>query len=106
MSKRKCSSTVWPCAVCLTSGWNCTPASRRSTSSKAATGAPVEVAVTVNPGGAAETASPWLIQTDCSSGVSPNSRFAVVTVSGVPPYSRSPVCATVPPRDCAMAWKP
>ena len=55
---------------------------------------------------AAETASPWLIHTDCSSGVSPNNRLAVVTVSGVPPYSRSPVCATVPPRDCAMAWKP
>ena len=65
MSNRKCSSTVCPCAVCRTSGWNWTPASLRSTSSNAATGAPVEVAVTVNPGGACETASPWLIQTDC-----------------------------------------
>ena len=107
MSKRKCSSTVWPCAVCRTSGWNCTPASLRSTSSNAATGAPVEVAVTVNPGGAALTASPWLIQTDCSTGsVAEQPRPPVVTVSGVPPYSRSPVCATVPPRLCAIAWKP
>ena len=106
MSNRKCSSTVWPCAVCRTSGWNWTPASFRSTSSKAATGAPVEVAVTVNPGGAALTASPWLIQTFCSSGRSPNSRPSVVTVSGVPPYSRSPVRATVPPREAAIAWKP
>jgi hypothetical protein len=106
MSNRKCSSTVCPCAVCRTSGWNCTPASRRSTSSNAATGAPVLVAVTVNPGGAALTASPWLIHTDCSGGSDPNSRPSVVTVSGVPPYSRSPVRATVPPRLCAMAWKP
>ena len=68
MSNRKCSSTVCPCAVCRTSGWNCTPASLRSTSSNAATGAPVDVAVTVNPGGASATASPWLIQTDCSTG--------------------------------------
>ena len=106
MSNRKCSSTVWPCAVCRTSGWNCTPARRRSTSSNAATGAPVEVAVTVNPGGAAETASPWLIHTDCSTGSEPNSAPPVVTVSGVPPNSRSPVRATVPPSEAAMAWKP
>jgi hypothetical protein len=65
-----------------------------STSRRPATGAPVEVAVTVNPGGAALTASPWLIHTDCSTGSEPNSRPCVVTVSGVPPYSRSPVRAT------------
>ena len=35
---RKCSSTCWPCSVCSTSGCHCTPASRRSTSSNAATG--------------------------------------------------------------------
>ena len=58
MSNRKCSSTVWPCAVCRTSGWNCTPASLRSTSSNAATGAPVDVAVTVNPGGASADGVP------------------------------------------------
>ena len=29
-----------------------------------------------------------------------------VTVSSVRPYSRSPVCATVPPSACAIAWKP
>ena len=28
-SYRKCSSTAWPCSVCRTSGWNCTPDSRR-----------------------------------------------------------------------------
>ena len=65
-----------------------------------------EGAPQVNPGGAALTASPWLIQTFCSSGRSPNSRPSVVTVSGVPPYSRSPVRATVPPRLAAIAWKP
>ena len=24
-SYKKCSSTSWPCGVCTTSGWNCTP---------------------------------------------------------------------------------
>ncbi len=24
-SYRKCSSSSWPCGVCTTSGWNCTP---------------------------------------------------------------------------------
>ena len=65
MSKRKCSSMSWPCAVWSTSGWNCTPQSARSTSSKAAISAPAERAVTVKPAGATTTASPWLIHTDC-----------------------------------------
>ena len=70
-------------------------------------GAPVEVAVTVKPGGAAATASPWLIHTDCSHRQRRRAaRPRVVTVSGVPPYSRSPVRATVPPSAAAIAWKP
>ena len=51
MSSRKCSSTSWPCSVCSTSGCHCTPASRRSTSSKAATGVPAVEASTSKPGG-------------------------------------------------------
>ena len=62
--------------------------------------------MTVKPAGASLTASPWLIHTDCSTGRSCSSRPGVVTVSGVPPYSRSPVRATVPPSDWAIAWKP
>jgi hypothetical protein len=76
-------------------------------SSKAATGAPVVVAVTRMPGGASATASPWLIQTDCSSGWPVNNTDpSSVIVAGVEPYSPSPVCATRPPRAWTMAWKP
>ena len=41
ISCRKCSSTSWPCSVCITSGCHCTPARPRSTSSNAATGVAV-----------------------------------------------------------------
>ncbi len=51
ISCRKCSRTAWPWAECSTSGWNCTPARRRSGSSKAATGVPVVRATTSNPVG-------------------------------------------------------
>ena len=64
ISWRKCSSTAWPCAECSTSGWNWTPARRRSESSNAATGVPEVRATTSNPAGAWVTASPWLIHTD------------------------------------------
>ena len=50
-SMRKWSKTSLPRSVCTTSGWNCTPKSRRSGSSMAATGAPALVAVGVKPGG-------------------------------------------------------
>ena len=105
-SRRKRSRTSWPCGECPTSGWYCTPASRRSTSSNAATGAPEDEAVVVNPSGAAVTPSPWLIQTGCSAGMSPCSRPGSVTCRSVRPYSRSPVCATVPPSAEAMSWNP
>ena len=68
MSCRKCSSTCWPCSVCSTSGCHCTPASRRSMSSNAATGVPGSRRATSKPGGAAVTASPWDIQTVWSAG--------------------------------------
>ncbi len=100
-------SIAWPCAVCATSGWNCTPARRPATSSNAATGAPGEPAVTMNPSGAAVTLSPWLIQTGSVAGRSRSSTPASAeTASGVPPNSRCPVCATVPPSACAIAWNP
>jgi hypothetical protein len=53
------------------------------------------------------TESPCDIQTDCCAG-SPWKRVfsAGVTSSGVRPYSRAPVWATVPPRARAIAWKP
>ena len=107
MSNRKCSSTVCPCAVCRTSGWNCTPASLRSTSSNAATGRAGRGGGDGEPGRRRARRRP-------RGSSRPTARPAarrtagppVVTVSGVPPYSRSPVWATVPPRLCAMAWKP
>ena len=80
---------------------------RRPRSSKAATSAPAERAVTVKPSGAADTESPWLIHTDCSAGRPRNrAESGAVTVSGVRPNSASPVRSTVPPRARAMAWKP
>ena len=82
----------------MTSGWNCTPAIRRSMFSKAATGAPGLLASTSNPAGATSTLSPCDIQTFCVSG-RPLSRVpGARTVSVVPPYSLPPVRATEPPR--------
>ncbi len=75
-------------------------------SSKAATGEPDDVARTSKPSGAACTESPWLIQVVWWSGVPASSTPASHTSTSVPPYSRWPVCATVPPRACAIAWKP
>ena len=49
--------------MCITSGWNCTPYSWRLVSSIAATGVAAVPAVTVNPGGAPVTVSPWDIHT-------------------------------------------
>jgi hypothetical protein len=57
------------------------------------------VAVTVIPSGAAETESPWLIHTDCSTGWPLNSVDVLSRmVAGVAPNSESPVRSTVPPR--------
>ena len=59
------------------------------------------------PAGASVTESPWLIQTDWSSGWPLNRVDAVSEiVAGVAPYSPSPVWATVPPSAWAIAWKP
>ena len=59
-----------PYGVCTTSGWNWMPYSPRSVSSIAATGDSVEDASAAKPGGASKTVSRWLIQHDCSSGMS------------------------------------
>ena len=104
---RKFSITRCPYAECTTSGCHCTPYSRRASSSNAATGEPADSPVTRKPSGARCTASPWLIQTDCSvawpsNKVDPSG----CTAAAVPPYSRSPVWATSPPRARAIAWKP
>ena len=106
MSCRKCVSIAWPWAVCMTSGWNCTPASPRETSSNAATGAPFVAAVTTKPGGGTVTASPWLIHTCWAAGNPRSSTPGSVTLSAVRPTSDPPVCATSPPSACVMAWKP
>ncbi len=106
MSCRKCSSTACPCSVCITSGCHCTPASRRSTCSNAATVARGERALTVNPSGAATTSSPWDIHETSESG-RPSSRVpGSSTSTRVRPYSRCPVCATSPPSAAAIAMKP
>jgi hypothetical protein len=79
----------------------------RSRDSNAATGVCGVEATTVKPGGASTTASPCDIQTDCCAGRPWKSVFSAgVTASGVPPYSRDPVRATVPPSAWAIAWKP
>ena len=106
-SRRKRRSTSWPCGEWPTSGWYCTPASRRSVSSNAATAARSDDAVTVKPGGALTTESPWLIHTGCLPG-RPSCSVPgwSVTVSSVRPYSRVPSGATSPPSARAMAWKP
>ncbi len=105
MSCRNRRSTSWPCGECATSGWYCTPASRRAVSSNAATGAPADPAVTVNPGGAAVTLSPCDIHTGCRAGRSACSTPPAAP-SSVRPNSRVPVCATSPPSAWAIAWKP
>ncbi len=106
MSRRKRSRTACPWGLCRTSGWYWTPARRRPRSSKAATGAPGEDAVTVNPGGATVTQSPCDIHTLWSVGWPAKSAASAVTVSGVPPNSCWPLFATVPPSACAIAWNP
>ena len=64
-------------------------------------------AVTAKPSGACVTASPWDIHTTCSRSWSANSTESASTESRrVEPYSRVPVWATVPPRACAIDWKP
>ncbi|CAB4937773.1 unannotated protein [freshwater metagenome] len=103
---RKFSSAAWPWSLCFTSGWYWTPASRRPSLSNAATGAPGDDAVTMNPGGACVTQSPCDIQTDCCKGSPKNRAPGSVTCSDVPPNSRWPSFATVPPRACAIAWNP
>ena len=79
---------------------------RRSRFSNAATGATSVVASTVKPSGAVSTESPWLIHTCCSLGLPANWVPASATCAVVRPYSRTPVCATVPPSAAAIAWKP
>ena len=73
MSRRKCSSTCWPCSVCSTSGCHWTPANPRPTSSNAATGVPDVDASTAKPDGAAVTESPWDIHTLCAVGIEASS---------------------------------
>ena len=63
MSMTKRRSSAWPDLVWVTSGWNCTPYQRLSSLAIAATGMRSVRAVTMKPGGATETWSPWLIHT-------------------------------------------
>ena len=59
------------------------------------------------PAGASVTESPWLIQTDCSSGWPLNSTEETSVIrAGVAPYSPRPVLETVPPRAWTIDWKP
>ncbi len=106
MSCRNRRSTSRPYGECPTSGWYCTPASRRSRSSNAATAARSDDAVTVNPSGARTTESPWLIHTGWRAGSPSWSAPSPRRVSSVRPYSRVPSGATSPPSAPAMAWNP
>ncbi len=62
--------------------------------------------MTVKPGGALVTASPWLIQTCWLAGRSRSNVPGSVTASVVRPNSEVPVWATSPPSARVMAWKP
>jgi len=110
-------STSRPDGVCATSGWNCTPYRPRRRSSTAATGEAAVRAVTVNPGGARVQVSPCDIHTCCGEGspassVPPGTPAAPAAPgsgsrsSAVPPYSPTPVRATVPPNPATMSWNP
>ena len=107
-------STSRPDGVCATSGWNCTPYSPRRGSSTAATGEAAVRAVTANPGGARVQVSPCDIHTCCGEGSPASSvppaaarqRGAGSRSSVAPPYSPTPVRATVPPSSATMSWNP
>ncbi len=68
MSTTKRRSMASPEAVCVTSGWNCTPYQRRASSPMAMIGTPSVRAVTLKPSGSTVTRSPWLIQTSSLGG--------------------------------------
>ncbi len=107
-------STVMPCCVCMTSGWNWVPNRRRLASSAAATGVAAVLAVTVKPGGATAQVSPCDIHTRWLTGVppsrtppgSPAGPAADTRSSPVAPYSPPPVRRTSPPSPDTMSWKP
>ena len=94
---RKFSSTRWPYSECTTSGCHCTPYSRRSSSSKAATGVPaVAGSDRRTPGGAARRSRRGSSRPAARRGWPANSVDAVrLTATAVRPYSRRPVRATV-----------
>ena len=71
-------------------------------SSKAAIAVSAVDAVTLNPAGASETASPCDIQTDCVAGTPANNLLPSFTSSGVRPNSDFPVWATKPASAAAM----
>ena len=96
-SRNRC-RIAWPCAVCRTSGWNCTPARPRETSSKAATGAPSVTATVLKPAGAENTASPCDIHTCCASG-SPPSRLSLPRSRPTPRRTSSRSRPPDPPLD-------
>ena len=107
MSCRKCSSTVWPCSVCMHLGVPLHAGEaaldvlegghRRARRSRRRT---------VKPAGAPTTESPWLIQTLWPRAPRPAACRLLEHATGVRPYSERPVRATSPPRAWAMTWKP
>ena len=96
----------WPCSVCCTSGWNCTPYSLAVQSSMAATGKLGLTAVTVKPDGSSTTESPWLIQQALSLGSPASSWLLPLSDTVRPPYSATPVFSTRPPLILAMSCRP
>ena len=97
---------VVPYGVCTTSGWNWMPYRPRSESSIAATGDSDDDASAVNPGGGSNTVSRWLIQQDCSAGVSARSRPCDATVRWERPNSPTSAPSTLPPSSSTMACMP
>jgi hypothetical protein len=88
-----------PRGVWCTSGWNCTPYSRRSGWAKAAIGLFALEALTSKPSARPVMRSPWLIHTcERSPGSKPANSVPGSRISiSARPYSRSPAGSTVPP---------
>ena len=105
-ASRKADRTCTPAGVWLTSGWYCTPNSRRSTSSKAATGELAVDAVTRKPGGGFTTASRCDIHTVWALGWSRSSELSGSADRSVAPYSAIPLGSTSPPSTEAMSCWP
>ena len=97
---RKCSSTCWPCSVCITSGCHCTPAKRRGRvlerGDRGGRGLGEDVEALAGRAGRSRRGTS---RPGGSPGSSARRVPGAVTRTGVRPNSETPVWATSPPSD-------